>query len=282
MVELLVSAIQLLDSAWSKPASDDPARRSDLNPWPVIRGLLLQLSSYDVPDVVDRAGLIVDWSLTERENYSHSMRLAAYRPRIDAAFRNLPHDDDRLRVAYIVARELATRGSTEELNRALRDIGWELRDGRLMAAGTAVRELFFPGQTQHDAYVEIRALLQRSTHDVTIVDPYIDQSILTLLSTCVTSGMTVRLLTWKTPSDFALEAQKWLAQHSGCALEVRTTREFHDRFIVLDNTSCWHVGCSIKDAGTRAFMLSEIEDDENRSAMLAQLGTSWTAAARLW
>jgi len=61
-----------------------------------------------------------------------------------------------------------------------------------------------------------------------------------------------------------LEAPKGLTQHSRCALAVRTTREFHHRFIVLDNASCRHVGCSIKDAGRHAFMLSEIEDEENR------------------
>lgn len=280
VVELLESGIQLLDSALSEPISD-AARRSNLSAWPVIRGILLRLSSYEVPGVIDRAGLIVDWSLTERENYSHSTRLAAYRPRIDAAYQSLPSDDDRLRVVYIVARELATRGSTAELNRALRDIGWEFTDCGLTAVGSTVRELFSPEQSQHDAYVEIRAILQKAKHDITIVDPYIDQSILTLLSACAAPGMTIRLLTSRAPSDFVLEAQKWLAQHSGCALEVRTTREFHDRFIVLDNSSCWHVGRSIKDAGRRAFMLSDIEDDDNRLAMLQQLSTSWTAGTRL-
>ncbi len=280
LAELLQSGVQLLGSALSEP-EEDSARRSDLNPWPVIRGLLLRLSSYDVPGVIDQAGLIVDWSVTERENHSHSTRLAAYRPRIDTAYHGLSTDDDRLRVAYIVAREIATRGAAAELNQALRDIGWELRDNRLAAVGSTVRELFFPEQSQHDAYVEIRAILQRGKSEIVVVDPYIDQSILTLLSTCTIPGMKVRLLTWKTPSDFALEARKWLAQHTGCVLEVRITHEFHDRFIVLDGALCWHVGCSIKDAGRRAFMLSEIEDHENRRAMLTQLIRAWTAGTPL-
>lgn len=275
--ELLVSAVQLMDSTLSQPAGDE-AKRSDLNPWPVVRSFLLRLSSYEVPEVVDRAGLTVDWTLTDKENYSHKTRLAAYRPRIDAAYQSLSNDDDRLRVAYIVTQDLATRRSTDELNDALREIGWEFRDDKLLPSGSAIRELFFPEQSQHDAYVEIRAILQRATNRIAIIDPYVDQSILTLLSTCAKPGMNIRILTSRLPADFALEGKKWLSQHAGSSLEVRTTKEFHDRFIVLDDTACWHVGCSIKDAGNKAFMLSELEDHDNRVALLAQVTRSWGTA----
>jgi hypothetical protein len=80
------------------------------------------------------------------------------------------------------------------------------------------------------------------------------------------------------PTDFALEGKKWLSQHAGSSLNVRTTKEFHDRFIILDNSVCWHIGCSIKDAGNKAFMLSELEDRDNREALLAQARKSWDAA----
>ncbi len=276
--ELLLSAVQLMESALSQPARG-AAKPSDLNPWPVVRGFLLRLSSYEVPGIIDRAGLTVDWTLTEKENYSHNTRLTAYRPRIDAAYQSLSNNDDRLRVAYIVTRELASHGSTDELNDALREIGWELRDNKLVPSGSNVRELFLPDQSHHDAYVGIRAILQKAQNRVVVVDPYIDQSILTLLSTCVKAGMTIRILTSKLPSDFALEARKWLSQHAGGSLEVRTTKEFHDRFIVLDDTTCWHVGCSIKDAGSKAFMLNELEDHDNRMALLAQVDKSWASGA---
>ena len=277
IVELLVGAIQLLDSPLSLP-EQVLERRSNLSPWPVIRGLLLQLSSYDVPGIVDRSGLSVDWNLTLRENYSNSTRLAAYRGRIDAAYENLSGHDDCLRVAYTIAQELASRGFADQLNEALRDIGWQLRDSGLVPAGETSRELFFPEQSQHDAYVEIRAILQRAKSRIRIVDPYIDQLILTLLSRCLKPSMRIDLLTSKVPDDFVLEAKRWLAQYTDVILQARATREFHDRFIVLDDTLCWHIGCSIKDAGNKAFMLNEVEDDENRRALLEQFDKSWSAA----
>ena len=88
----------------------------------------------------------------------------------------------------------------------------------------------------------------------------------------------MRILTHKTPTDFPQEARKFLAQHANFTLEVRKSREFHDRFIILDNVECWHVGCSIKDAGNKAFMLSKIDDQENRDALITQLKNSWVKA----
>ncbi len=261
-----------------KSTSTEDKKQSDLNPWPVVRGFLLNLSSYDVPKIVDRAGLTVDWSLTDKQNYSHKMRLAEYRPRIDTAYQALSNDSDRLRVAYIVTQELAKHGATDELNDALVKIGWELRGGGLAPSNSVVGELFFQEQSQHAAYVEIRAIVQKVTSKIAIIDPYIDQSILTLLSTCAKPGLRVEILTSSLPTDFALEGKKWLSQHAGSSLNVRTTKEFHDRFIILDNSVCWHIGCSIKDAGNKAFMLSELEDRDNREALLAQARKSWDAA----
>lgn len=250
---------------------------STLHPWPVVRGILLELSSYEVPKLADRAGLTVNWALTENKDFSDKMRIAAYRPRLDAAY-NALSEDDQLRAVFVVAGELASRGLAEKLEAALKTIGWCLKEGRLVPEAVAVHELFFPQQSQHDAYVEIRRILQSASTSVSLVDPYVYQTLLTLLTAVLKPRMTIHILTAKLPDDFTLEAKAWQAQHTDVSLEVRTTREFHDRFIVIDEQLCWHIGCSIKDAGYKVFMLSNVEDDGNRSALLAQFERSWQAA----
>jgi hypothetical protein len=253
--------------------------KGDLDPWRVIRSFLSRLRSYDVPDVLDRTGLSVDWSLTKRQDHSHAMRWAAYRPRIDAAYQALARADERLRVAFILAHELAERGLRDELSAALKEIGWELRGNTLAPVGSTVTELFFPEQSQHDAYVEIRNLLGLATSSITIIDPYLDESILTLLSGCVKHGITsVRALTSNYPADLSLELQKWQAQHPTISIEIRTTKIFHDRFVIIDEKQCWHLGASIKDAGSKVFMINQIEDAENRAALVARQEATWTSA----
>jgi hypothetical protein len=251
---------------------------SSLHPWPVLRGLLLELSSYEVPKVVDHAGFMVDWALSSQQDYSDKMRIAAYRPRIDAAYEQL-QEEEKVRVAYIIAGELADRGLGEKMDASLRAIGWRIENGKLAPDSEPVRELFFPKQSQHDAYVEIRRILQTAAQSISVVDPYMDQTMLTLLTTSLRPKMAIRLLTSKLPEDFEIEAKKWRAQHPEIALEVRTTKAFHDRFVVIDEGECWHIGCSIKDAGNKAFMLSNIEDEGNCRALVAQIEVSWQEAS---
>ncbi|MFC1890596.1 hypothetical protein ACFL4G_12660 [Thermodesulfobacteriota bacterium] len=255
--------------------------KTELDPWRVIRSFLASISSHNVPDVVDRTGLKVDWSLTAREDHSNSYRWAAYRPRIDAAYEALQSDDDRLRIAFIAAHELSERGLQTEINSALHEIGWELKKHSLIAVGGSVLELFFPDGSHHDAYIHIREILQSAAEEVDIIDPYIDGSTLILLTACAKPGMQFRLLTSKHPPDLALEAEKWRKQQADNVLEIRTTMEFHDRFIVIDRTQCWHSGASIKDAGNKVFMLSQLEDEDNRVALLQLIQRSWDNGTEL-
>jgi hypothetical protein len=132
------------------------------------------------------------------------MRWHAYRPRIDSAYDALASEGDRLRVAFFVAKELANRGLADELNKCLQKIGWQMQGDRLIPATADVHQLFFPPQSQHDAYIEIRSILQKATKSIMIVDPYVDQSVFPLLSACAQPGMTIRILTSKYPVDFLL------------------------------------------------------------------------------
>lgn len=256
---------------------DREMSKSELHPWQVILGHLFELDSYYIPEIIEKTGMIVNWSLTEREDYSHKYRKAAYRPRINSSY-NLLSEQDQLRVAYIVASELASRGRSDALNANLGTIGWRIEEGHLVPTTADVKELFFPKDTQHDAYVEIRRLFQKAKTSITVVDPYLDSSVFIVLGTISSSSLKVRLLTHKIPSDFAQEAGKFLTQHSNFILKARKSKEFHDRFIIIDDDECWHVGCSIKDAGKKAFMLSKIEDHVNRNALITQLKNSWSTA----
>ena len=146
---------------------------------------------------------------------------------------------------------------------------------RIMKAGQYpppddAREHFFSIGSQHDAYIKIRELFQKARNSITVVDPYLDGSIFTMLSTIISPAINVRLLTHTIPSDFTREADKFSLQHENITFDVRRSKEFHDRFLIIDNTECWHIGCSIKDADNKAFMLSQIEDQQNRETLITQ------------
>lgn len=255
-------------------------KTSELDPWRVICSELFKLSGYEIPEIIDKTGLVVDWSLTDRQNYSHATRKNEYRPRINNAYESLS-EQRRLRVSHITVSELANRGKAGELTTNLEKIGWSLHDGQLVPATADMSELFFPVGTQHDAYVEIKRLFQKATTSLDIIDPYVDSSFFTVIGTISEKPLTIKLLTHNMPSDFSHEKSKFLVQHKQLTLEVKKSREFHDRFIILDEKECWHLGASIKDAGIRAFMVHQIQDFENQMALINQVKTTWDKAGFL-
>ena len=258
---------------------DEDRVRDGLDPWRVILTCLFKIDSYEIPDVIDAAGLAVDWRLTEREDYSHKYRKAAYRPRINRAYETLGKDD-RLRVAYVVCDELAHRGEAVRLDAGLQRIGWRIDGHTFVPANETVRELFFPQGSQHDAYVHIREIIRHASRSLRIIDPYLDGTVFTILGD-VQDPLAVKLLGAKLPSDFALETERFHQQHPQMRIQTRRARDFHDRFIIIDDTACWHIGCSIKDVGNRAFMVSAIKDHRNADALLDMLRSTWADAAPL-
>lgn len=257
----------------------DDENRTKLHPWPVIVSRLLDLDTHTIPAIIDRCGMMVDWSLTDRQDYSHKYREAAYRPRINRAYDAL-NTEDKLRVVYILAEELSNRGLGEQLDSDLQRIGWQIETGTLSPGNESVRELFFPQGTQHDAYVHLRKIIHRAEHTVRLIDPYLDETVFALLSKTRTP-VRAELLTKKLPSDFLQEAGRFREQYPQVTMEIRSSSDFHDRFIIVDNAACWHVGHSIKDAGKRAFMVSRIEDPRNVESLLLSSSVAWDGAQAL-
>ena len=259
--------------------SDNDEIGKGLDPWRVIAACLFEHDSHAIPNMIDKSGMSVDWRLTGQQDFSHRYRIAAYRPRVQEAYEALGREA-RLRVVYIVCRELVHEGLGECLDKSLRRIGWCVDSGTLSPVNESVRELFFRVGTQHDAYVEIKRIVRGARKSLRIIDSYLDDTIFALLGgdDIVSS---IDLLIGRVPADFLVEAEKFQKQYAVENLEIRQSKEFHDRFIVIDDVECWHVGCSIKDAGNRAFMLSLIEDSRNTAALVQSVNDTWARAARL-
>jgi hypothetical protein len=101
-------------------------------------------------------------------------------------------------------------------------------------------QVLLPAGSSHDAYVEIRKIMQQVSTEVLIVDSYVDETLWQLLSN-VPSTAKIRILTMRAKGDFVLEGSNFAKQH-GQSVEVRTTATFHDRFIFVGGKSCWHLG----------------------------------------
>jgi hypothetical protein len=142
-------------------------------------------------------------------------------------------------------------------------------------------QAFFPKGATHDAYKHIKAILEEAEQSIFIIDGYMDGTMYTVLST-LNGSLQIRILTSKVPNDFSLEGKKFKLQHTSFTLEVRTTKDFHDRFIVIDGKDCYLLGASIKDAGNKSFTIVPLKDSSVVQFFLNHAEDAWNNAAPLF
>jgi hypothetical protein len=143
--------------------------------------------------------------------------------------------------------------------------------------GQSPGTIFLSAGSDHDAFVEIRKVVQCAASEILIVDPYVDETMWPLLSNAA-GGANIKILTNHMKGDFSVEARKFARQH-GRNVEIRGTSAYHDRFIIADSRRCWHLGGSIKDAGSKACLLSELTSSQVVSAIITDVSKAWAAAA---
>jgi hypothetical protein len=250
-----------------------------LHPWPVIQSFLGDLNSSDeFVRLISRAGIEIDIQLAPPADFSHSTRIRAYLPRIQKAIGAFD-EDEKLRITAVIARELVkNEGTAESLRSSLELIGWTMKEGILTTSNGNVIDIFFPQGAVHDAYVGIREILVAAKLSLDVIDPYSDSTIFQMLSTAPSSKLKIQILTAKTPPDLAVETKKFKQQNAGFDIAIRTAGDFHDRFIIRDSKDCFHLGHSIKDFGSKACMLTQIQDAHNCDALKTQFEKSWQSA----
>lgn len=120
------------------------------------------------------------------------------------------------------------------------------------------QKVFFEGQI-YDAYSLIIDIIKRAKHKILIIDNYIDDSILKML-TKKNKNVEVVIFTSDKNNILKLDVQKFNKEYP--ILKIARTNKFHDRFILIDNKELYHLGASIKDLGRKCFGINKIEDIE--------------------
>lgn len=110
-----------------------------------------------------------------------------------------------------------------------------------------------------DAHVFISDLIRSATKSIIVIDNYIDESTLTLFSK--NQNIKIQIYTANISKQLHLDIKKYNQQYNN--LEVKITKNFHDRFIILDGNNVYHIGASLKDLGNKIFAFSKIGIDSN-------------------
>lgn len=115
--------------------------------------------------------------------------------------------------------------------------------------------IFFDGQI-YDAYSFVAELVRKATKRIVLIDNYIDDTVLTLLSKRA-AGVEATIYTGKISKQLQLDIDRHNGQYS--PIEVRTFTKAHDRFLIIDD-EVYLIGASIKDLGMKWFGFTLMEN----------------------
>ena len=116
-----------------------------------------------------------------------------------------------------------------------------------------VEGIFCDGQI-FDAYVFVSDLVKSARQRIILIDNYVDESVLLLLSKRA-PGVSAEIRTGRMPEQLRLDIQKHNSQYPPIAI-IRT-QNIHDRFLIVDDV-VYHIGASLKDLGKKLFAFSKL------------------------
>ena len=117
-----------------------------------------------------------------------------------------------------------------------------------------VEGIFYDGQI-FDAYKFATDLIKSAKTSLVLIDNYVDESVLLMLSKR-NPGVSATVYTQRITPQLQLDLNKHNDQYP--PINMRTYRNGHDRFLIIDDREVYHIGASLKDMGKKIFAFSRL------------------------
>ena len=122
-----------------------------------------------------------------------------------------------------------------------------------------VRGVFYNGQV-FDASAFATKHILSAKKSILLIDSWVDVTTLEMLAKKA-KGVTVEIVTSRHGGKVSAgDVAKFNAQHGG--LTVRRSKNFHDRFLIIDDKTLYVFGASLKDLGSKCFAFTKLDASE--------------------
>ena len=118
-----------------------------------------------------------------------------------------------------------------------------------------IEGIFYDGQI-FDAYKFATDLIRTARKSILLIDNYVDDSVLLMLSKR-DKGVKATIYTHTISNQLKLDVQKHNSQYP--QIDIKTYKQCHDRFLIVDDTDIYHIGASLKDLGKKMFAFSKLD-----------------------
>lgn len=151
-------------------------------------------------------------------------------------------------------------------------------------APAAVKGTFIAAGHTFDAFMAVGNVLKTAKTDIFIVDPYIDETVLSDYVALAPESVTVRILTeGNYKQSLKPAAERWIHQcGTKRPLQVRlATAKLHDREIFIDGAKAWNMGQSLKDLAKKSLTSLSLQDGELGARKIAAYQDFWDVSTPL-
>lgn len=162
---------------------------------------------------------------------------------------------------YVLNQRVSrVENNVDELTKKVADISLQIQSSQLPTQG-----VFFEGQV-FDAYELTSKIIRSATKSIYLIDNYIDESTLIHL-TKKNKSIEVKLLTKNKSKQLVLDVKKVNEQYGN--FEIFPFEKSHDRFLIIDEITVYHLGASLKDLGKKWFAFTKIDKQSVENIMNA-------------
>ena len=130
------------------------------------------------------------------------------------------------------------------------------------------QKIFYDGQI-YDAFEQMKKFVRMAKKELIVIDPYFDDSVLPLIAQKRKGVSVLVVKNLQNRKLHAVDVAKFNAQYAN-SLTVKDSIRFHDRFLIIDQTTLIHVGASLNYLGKRCFAFSSL-DKSNIPDILAKI-----------
>lgn len=142
------------------------------------------------------------------------------------------------------------------LNNILGQIGDAIEKLKLdleLEGRSEIGSAYGPGEV-YRFFTDLKAIIGSVHTEIVLVDPYFNGDAFDAYLSSIPNNKSIKILADRYTDDIGRYVAKHIEQFKS-KIEVRQTKELHDRLLIIDSKDCWIVGQSIKDAAKKATYL---------------------------
>lgn len=142
-------------------------------------------------------------------------------------------------------------------------------------------EIFIDSSKPFSAYKVIADITSTASVNLKIVDNFIDLASLEFFLHLNTK-IKVEILTKQVNpgiASFKTGLAKFISEWGGTDFEIKNTKFFHDRYIIIDDKEVWHVGPSLNYLGRKPAMITKIQDESIVKHIIDLFNSEWSTAS---